>query len=71
MARLPFSSCFREEGRKLYFIPPVRVNGVTIHGERIEASMGCGGINWELFKNRDLDVRTDKNTGDKVILGIF
>ena len=72
--RVPFTTCFREypDGR-LTVLEKVRCGGLTAMQEvNLGHSWYFGGIDWKLFKDHDLDVKTADDDKEIIILnGIY
>ena len=71
MTRVPFKKLFEENSDgSLNIKPNTKCSGLTfLAGVHISKGILLGGIDWQLFKNRDLAVEYD---GDiTVIIGIF
>ena len=77
MARVPFGMVFREnKDGSLDILNTIRCGGVTVTADGIDFirqkemfGLTIGGVNFYLFKGRDLEIETD---GDEIVIkGIY
>jgi hypothetical protein len=68
--RLPFNTIFEINDKGITNKTKIKISGITLEENALRDYHGqFMGVDWSLFKNRDLDLETDK--GVWVIKGIY
>lgn len=68
--RIPFNAIFEVKDNKVTNKTKIKVSGITAEAGALREYQGQFlGVDFSLFKERDLDVKTDGDTW--VILGIY